>query len=388
MVLTPLEAIAEKLKEKNDAALESILSVSGSSAIAKNEYNVTVVDNTNIASSLVFKPLNKTKLDDVELVKAIDTEVKELKPDIPKINLDLVPRPLYTEKVVENEDLRKQVTDLTLSVSTLKQEVSDLKSQVQTEINNRLSIEQTNDVLVNQLDTLGATVQDFTGQIAISLQKSVDESILRTSLQAQNTGFKAQIEALIKQIDSLNSIIEGLQSQLGAIQQQQAIQQSTSNLAAASGGDALVKSIIVKWEGAKNRTDLGPKGLSGKINAKNYGETKFELGGQLVLTNNDTQPVKISIEHKAAKGWNWLTIPNNNFEIAASGNQTIDFKINANAVPGNAESERKTFLGATVGWGNTTDYKGTIKVTATKSDGTTESKEYPCNIVKANPGSY
>jgi regulator of replication initiation timing len=382
MALTPLEVIAEKLKEKNDTTLESILSVSGSSAIAKNEYNVTVVDNTNIASSLVFKPLTKTKLDDVELVKAIDTEVKELKPDIPKINLDLVPKPLYTEKVIENEDLRKQVTDLTSAVSTLKQQVSDLKSQVQTEINNRLSIEQTNDVLANQLDTLGATVQDFTGQIATSLQKSVDESILRTSLQAQNTGFKAQIEALIKQIDSLNSIIEGLQSQLGAIQQQQAIQQSTSNLAVASGGDALVKSIVVKWEGAKNRTDI-PKGLAGKINAKDYGQTKWEAGGQLVLTNNDAQPVKISIEHKAANGWAWLIIPKNNFEIAASGNETIDFTINAKAVPGSAESESKF-----IGWGPTTEYKGTIKVTATKGDGTSESKEYPSNIVKANPGSY
>ena len=382
MALTPLEAIAEKLKEKNDAALESILSVSGSSAIAKNEYNVTVVDNTNIASSLVFKPLNKTKLDDVELVKAIDTEVKELKPDIPKINLDLVPRPLYTEKVVENEDLRKQVTDLTSAVTTLKQQVSDLKSQVQTEINNRLSIEQTNDVLANQLDTLGATVQDFTGQIAISLQKSVDESILRTSLQAQNTGFKAQIEALIKQIDSLNSIIEGLQSQLGAIQQQQAIQQSTSNLAAASGGDALVKGLVVKWEGAKARTDI-PKGLAGKINAKDYGQTKWEAGGQLSLTNNDAQPIKISFEARLANGWTWLIIPKNNFEIAGSGSETIDFKINANAIPGNAESKSKF-----IGWGSTTEYKGTIKVTATKSDNTTESKEYPCNIVKANPGSY
>ena len=382
MALTPLEAIAEKLKEKNDAALESILSVSGSSAIAKNEYNVTVVDNTNIASSLVFKPLNKTKLDDVELVKAIDTEVKELKPEIPKINLDLVPKPLYDEKVVENEDLRKQVTDLTSAVTTLKQEVSDLKSEVQTEINNRLSIEQTNDVLANQLDTLGATVQDFTGQIAISLQKSVDESILRTSLQAQNTGFKAQIEALIKQIDSLNSIIEGLQSQLGAIQQQQAIQQSTSNLAAASGGDALVKGLVVKWEGAKARTDI-PKGLAGKINAKDYGQTKWEAGGQLSLTNNDAQPIKISFEAKLANGWNWLVIPKNNFEIAGSGNETIDFKINARAVPGGAESTSKF-----IGWGSTTEYKGTIKVTATKSDNTTESKEYPCNIVKANPGSY
>jgi regulator of replication initiation timing len=382
MALTPLEAIAEKLKEKNDAALENILSVSGSSAIAKNEYNVTVVDSTNIASSLVFKSLTKTKLDDVELVKAIDTEVKELKPDIPKINLDLVPKPLYTEKVVENEDLRKQVTDLTSAVSTLKQQVSDLKSQVQTEINNRLSIEQTNDVLANQLDTLGATVQDFTGQIATSLQKSVDESILRTSLQAQNTGFKAQIEALIKQIDSLNSIIEGLQSQLGAVQQQQAIQQSTSNLAAAAGGDALVKSIVVKWEGAKNRADI-TKGLAGKINAKDYGQTKWEANGQLSLTNNDAQPVKISIEHKAVNGWAWLIIPKNNFEIPANGNETISFTINAKAIPGSAESESKF-----IGWGPTTEYKGTIKVTATKGDGTSESKEYPSNIVKANPGSY
>jgi regulator of replication initiation timing len=382
MALTPLEAIAEKLKEKNDAALENILSVSGSSAIAKNEYNVTVVDSTNIASSLVFKSLTKTKLDDVELVKAIDTEVKELKPDIPKINLDLVPKPLYTEKVVENEDLRKQVTDLTSAVSTLKQQVSDLKSQVQTEINNRLSIEQTNDVLANQLDTLGATVQDFTGQIATSLQKSVDESILRTSLQAQNTGFKAQIEALIKQIDSLNSIIEGLQSQLGAVQQQQAIQQSTSNLAAAAGGDALVKSIVVKWEGAKDRTDI-TKGLAGKVNAKDYGQTKWEANGQLSLTNNDAQPVKISIEHKAVNGWAWLIIPKNNFEIPASGNETISFTINAKAIPGSAESESKW-----IGWGPTVEYKGTIKVTATKGDGTSESKEYPSNIVKANPGSY
>jgi hypothetical protein len=36
---------------------------------------------------------------------------------------------------------------------------------------------------------------------------------------------------LIKQIDSLNSIIEGLQAQLGALQQQQAIQQSAQAVA-------------------------------------------------------------------------------------------------------------------------------------------------------------
>jgi hypothetical protein len=387
MVLTPLEIIAEKLKEKNDKKLESILSVSGSAAIAKNEYNVTVVDDTNIASSLLFKSLTKTKLDDTELVKAIDVEVKELKPDIPKINKDLVPKPLYDEKVTENSDLRNQVTDLTSLVNSLKQQVSDLKSQVQTEINNRLTIEQTNDVLVNQLDTLGGTVQDFTGQISTSLQKSVDESILRTSLQSQNTGFKAQIEALIKQIDSLNSIIEGLQSQLGALQQQQAIQQSTSNTALTSGSDVLVKTTLVKFDGEKARTDL-TKGLSAKLKADDYNSTKWETNGKVTITNNDTQPVKISFEVKLGNGWNWLVIPKNNFELAGGGNETIDFGINANSIPQSAESNRRTALGITIGWGSTTEYKGTIKVTATKGDGTTESKEYPANIIKANPGSY
>ena len=82
MALTSLEAIAEKLADKRKEDLESILKVSGSSAIAKNDYGVTIVSEQNVASSLLFKSLTKTKQDDVELVKAIDVEVKELKPTI------------------------------------------------------------------------------------------------------------------------------------------------------------------------------------------------------------------------------------------------------------------------------------------------------------------
>ena len=94
--MTNLEAIAIKLKEEKDKELESILKISGSAANVKNEYGVTIVDDANIASSLVFKNLNKPKYDNVELIKAIDVDIKELKPNIPTPNLDLVPRPLYT----------------------------------------------------------------------------------------------------------------------------------------------------------------------------------------------------------------------------------------------------------------------------------------------------
>jgi len=384
MALTSLETIALKLEEKRNTDLENILKVSGSAAVSKNEYGVTVVSEDNVASSLIFKPLVKSKLDDVELLKAIDTEVKELKPNIPTVNLDLVPKPLYDDEVLTNADLRKQVQKLTTDIEVLNSEINTLTSKVLSETNKRLSIEQTNDVLANQLDALSKVIEQFATQIQSAVQKSVDESILRASLQSQNAGFKAQIEALIKQIDSLNSIIEGLQSQLGAVQQQQAIQQSASNTALASGGDILVKTTIIKWAGATTRTDI-PKGLAGKLNAKNYSETKWEAGGQLVITNNDTQPVNITFQLKlSGNNWNWLTIPKNNFDLAGGGNETIDFKINPNKIPKYVESEEKWPWG----WGNTTEYKGTIKVIATKKDGTTEFKEYPCNIVKANPGSY
>ena len=59
--MTNLEAISIKLEEERKSKLESILSISGSETIAKNEYGVTIVDDTNVASSLVFKSLNKPK---------------------------------------------------------------------------------------------------------------------------------------------------------------------------------------------------------------------------------------------------------------------------------------------------------------------------------------
>lgn len=385
MALTSLEVIAEKLADKRKEDLESILKVSGSSAISKNDYGVTIVDEQNVATSLLFKPLTKIKHDDVELVKAVDVVVKELKPNIPTPNLDLVPKPLYTEQVDLNKDLRKQVGDLTTKVTDLNDEITTLKSEVETQINNRLNIEQTNDALVNQTESLTKVVGDFSTQIQNAVQKSVDESILRASLQSQNTGFKAQINALIKQIDSLNAIIEGLQSQLGAVQQQQAIQQSTAANAAASGADVFVNAVSAKFDGEKSWTGQS-NGLFAKLNAETYA-SKWALNGTLKLTNNDKLPVKVEMMFKSTNGWGWITIPKNNFDLAGGASDDIQFGINTNAIPRSADPSGTNLLFTTV-WGSSTEYKGTLKLTITKSDGTTQSKDYPANFEKSNPGSY
>ncbi len=126
--MTGLEAINEKLQKIKSESLEKILSVSGSAAITKNEYGINVVDSNNVASSLVFKELTKDKYDNEELKKAVDVEVKELLPNIPSTNLDLVPRPIYNAELTTSLNLRTQVINLTNTIGTLNVRITDLES--------------------------------------------------------------------------------------------------------------------------------------------------------------------------------------------------------------------------------------------------------------------
>ena len=368
MALTSLEVIAEKLAEAKSQRLEDILKSSGSAASAKNEYGVTVVDNTNSASSLLFKSLNKPKYDNVELLKAIDVEVKELKPNIPTKNLDLVPKPLYDEQVILVEDLRKEVQQLSVTVDDLNSQVTTLESQVQTEINNKLSVEQTNDALINQIDTLTNTISDFTGQISTSLQKSVDESILRASLQSQNAGFKAQIEALIQQINSLNSIIEGLQAQLGAVRQQKEIEQETKG----QGGDNINKAVSANFD--KKGTPSDPVMSYKQKNARDKAR-EWIFGENLTLVNNDLEPVQVSIVPVWDQNQRWFSIPKTNFEISPGATERIKFI----DTPNNISYGKRD---------HTVFYEGSLNITIKRKDGTSETKSFKHALKVAHPKSY
>jgi hypothetical protein len=363
MALTSLEAISEKLNDIRKETIESILMVSGSSAITKNEYGVTIVENLNPVSSLVFKNLSKPKYDEAELIKAIDVGVKELMPNIPTPNLDLVPRPLYTEQVLLVEDLRKQVQRLTIIVTDLNSQITTLQAQVQTEINNRLTIEQTNDVLTNQIDTLTNTISDFTGQISTSLQKSVDESILRASLQSQNTGFKAQINALIKQIDSLNAIIEGLQSQLGAVQQQEVLQNSSKSLASASGAEIVHDVALVKFIEKGNEKEGY---FLGAISTGKNGRLMYKYGETMEILNNDKFPIQVKLEYRYDSQGPFLLTPQKDFEIAAGATKSIKHIMNkASLTP--VPSRDAHSSGA---------HPGNLKVSVTRKDGSIKSKDF------------
>jgi hypothetical protein len=378
--MTNLEAISEKLQESNKVTLENILKVSGSSATTKNEFGVTVVEETNPASSLLFKNLSKPKYDEIELVKAVDVEVVELKPNIPKPNLDLIPKPLYDEQVELVEDLRLQVERLNATIEELRVQITTLEAQVQTEINNRLSIEQTNDVLVNQIDTMTNTINDFSNQIATSLQKSVDESILRASLQSQKTGFKAQIEALIQQINSLNAIIEGLQAQLGAVRQQKDLEA----VAQSQGGTIINKIVTANFspKGSANDPVMAYKIKNARDRAK-----EWVYGRNLKLINNDLEPVTVTLTTKFRaesistflNEYNsdqaWFKAPKQSFKITAGSTEEITF----------IETPEKIIFAKRQ---NTEFFDGVLNIKVTRADGTSDSRDFKTRLKIAHPKSY
>ena len=382
MAFTSIEAIAQKLSEDRKEKLESILMVSGSEAIVKNEYNISVVDDTNVASSLLFKELKKDKYDEEELLKAIDVNVTELKPNIPKLKKDLVPKPLYDEEVKKVEDLRREVERLNLIQTELSAIISELEAQIINLTNEQLVLDQTNDVLVNQSNTLGETINDFAAQIQTALQKSVEESILRASLQAQNSGFKAQIEALIKQIDSLNAIIKGLQSQLGAVQNQSAITQGTQAQAMAAGADVVNEVVIVK---VKDKTEESKPVIWGKIRAA--GGKKFVNGDYIDFTNNDKKPVTINISFTpVTPNMSIFSVDQNSFSLAAGEQKQIKLVINESAAGGrDGVNSRKKWIG----WSPTADHKGgSMKVSVVRDGGSTKDKTYETGFTKTHPDSF
>jgi hypothetical protein len=216
MALTSLEnATAVQLKKRKDD-LNKILTELGSQAIVTNDYNINYVSDTNVASTLIFNPLVNSKFDNVELAKAIDVEVTELIPKANKSKKNLITKDIYDAEVQIQKDLQIELDNLNSNIPLLNKEIDGLQIELEKQINERLKIEQTQDVLQNQLNTLTDLIELYSTKIAQVVQKSTDESILRTSLESQNAGLKAQIEGLIKQIETLYAIITGLLNQIGA----------------------------------------------------------------------------------------------------------------------------------------------------------------------------
>lgn len=394
-----------KIEELRRAQLDAILKISGSEASLKNEKNTVIIPNKNdIASSLVFKTLKRDKLSEKTIlesfrgaktnggdganggnggngVSSLNNEAlkntfgasfSELKPAVPDEDANkYVLFPLYEDQLRITQEQSDEIAMLQLDNEDLKAQIEALKTEVENANYAKLATEQTNDALGNQLDSTVETLGGFSEQVGTALQKSVEESIVRAALQAQNVGYKSQIEALIKQIDSLNSIIEGLQSQLGAVQQQQVIQAAASTLASSTGG-TIVNDIVVA--SAKPQSNPPEAPIVGRINNLTY-EYKWEYGQQLFITNNDLNAVSVTVEVFNPPGQNWLSSPINAFELSPGDSKDIDLIFNVGGASFTAGGYSST-------------HSGNVRVTVRRRDGSQASSNLEAKLNIMHPDVY
>lgn len=293
----------------------------GSSVSTKNPNSkTTFVDTKNPLSQWIFTSASINKIDETQVSNAIDINISELRPNIPPQPRDFISRESYNLLLSQSVELNTTISELREEILTQTDRIIELENTTENEINERTAIEQTNDVLLNQLEALSETIETFSEQISAALQKSVEESIFRTSLEAQNEGYKAQISALVSQIDSLNAIIKGLYAQLGAVLIEKEVQEAAAEAAAAIdnawNSQAVVFSLLIPTNAAGENAPL----VDGNYTPKNryyfyakywdedgYTDTGtwnkksgwpyWDIGGGLKFENFNKVPCEISFSY-------------------------------------------------------------------------------------------
>jgi len=294
----------------NEQQVIEIVDQNGSKTSTKDSKSGTLsVDKNNPFSQYIFTSASLNKIDSTQISNAVDVRVTELIPTIPQQPREFISRDSYNLLLSQSIVLNDTIDQLREEVLTQTNRITELEGLAENEINERTSIEQTNDVLLNQLEALSETVGNFSDQISNALQKSVEESIFRNSLESQNEGFKAQIAALISQIDSLNAIITGLYAQLGAVLVEKEIQDTAAEAAAGSefswNANAVVftslKPTSEIFEG-NNQTYyfvaefIDRKGIT---QTNNWGASDYRwlCGAGLNVRNYNRVPMEITIQY-------------------------------------------------------------------------------------------
>jgi hypothetical protein len=400
---TPLENISAVISAKRKNELNTILTQSGSSASTKTNAGVTIVNDSNIASSLVFQKLQTSTYDITELLKSINTSAVEINPNIPESNTNFVQKPVYDNQLLINSNIKTKINEITKIVDQLISIKDDYNSQIQFEKTQQTLIKTSNTLLATSIKNLKKTIEQFNTQIEEAIQKSLLESIKRTSIVAQNRGFSREISALLKHVNTLNLLIQTINVQIATIETKTKIEGEAQAFAAEKNGIVLNSILVVYWDSLTNDVTQ-PKFYGWGYND----DRRMDWGnshGRLYFKNFDKESVKVNLSATFNKTKN---TPNVNglinfgpkwFEFGETPGNVNTFNKNASGfpIPGLTttippDTEKTIFMkfnpeasgpwdsqGPNGFWGaisNTTTYYGWMQISSTRADGFVDTIPY------------
>jgi hypothetical protein len=305
---------------------------SGSLA-AKNRPNTYF--QTNIEDEkggFVYAPSKKRIYNTDELKKTIDVNVVELIPDRLETELDLVPRILYNEATRSLELANETIASQSIVIGGLESQVSELtalSASLDVQLDNERLLRVTAESNAEQLRKQFVLVNDT---MQTSLQRSVNEGIEKTGLQARNEGQSATIQSLNKQVDSLTQQLNGKNARLAE--------------GAKAGADFTIRVI--------EKSDPAQKDLFFDVKT-GEGTGRWNNGPTVELFNTTLEPITVDIKIKGTQAWiGGPSIVNIEPQQKVEVTMQPDF-----GVINGLDPRPRTVLGL-FGGGSATNYTGTV----------------------------
>ena len=158
---------------------------------------------------IVSGKLVRTKYDNTELKKSIDTDIFELIPREEVELPDTVLRSVYNEVTQSVNDLTIEVAELTFEISTLNSKISELEI-----VSESLKIEADNErlkanIAEQQATTANEQVSETTIDLSNAIQNSINEAIQRVSLTARSEALYQENVNLREQLFGLSAVAAG-----------------------------------------------------------------------------------------------------------------------------------------------------------------------------------
>ena len=280
----------------------------------------------------VYAPSKKRIYNTDELKKTIDVNVVELIPDRQETQLDLVPRVLYNEATSSLELANATIASQSVVIGGLESQVSELtalSASLDVQLDNERLLRVTAESNAEQLRKQFVLVNDT---MQTSLQRSVNEGIEKTGLQARNEGQNATIQSLNKQVDSLTQQLNGKNARLAE--------------GAKAGADFTIRVI--------EKSDPVLKDLHFDVKT-GEGTGRWSNGPTVELFNTTLEPITVDIKIKGTQAWiGGPSIVNIEPQQKVEVTMQPDF-----GVINGLDPRPRTFLGL-FGGGSATEYKGTV----------------------------
>jgi len=267
-----------------------------------------MTNNGNIRTRLV-----KPKYDNEELLKAVDTVIDELIPEVDAPNFDLVPRSEFDRVSDINDDLTNDIVDLQRELDSANTNIIDLESTIQ-QINIDLDQAKVSEAVAqNQVESLQLQFQQLNLDFRESLQKSIQEGIDKVSLQAQNDGLRAEVNALRADLSSLISTVAQLRERLEGREAD-----------VVEGADVVGDITILNLQQSDEFTEDVRFQTTYDDAWRKRGS--WRTGQEFRIRNTGTKPLTINVEHTDI-GTLWMVPTQRRFILQGGESRDISFTL-------------------------------------------------------------